>query len=251
MKIAISILTLSILLSSCAYHIGVINSNPNYSSTNYELTRLAVATASTNKLLGIGGLKKDALVLEAKKNLYAAYPLKKGQSYANMTVDFKNTFIFIYTSTMVTISADIVQIYEDEDLSNEYQPIFNQIREKQKILSGDISLGDTVMTYLLGIKYDNVVTKILPGDRCQVNTISGELTKFKELHKTDLFLIKDLYSGSFQFKIGQVVSIHSYDKRVNGTIVALGNISAIIEVEEEGKQIYLKRNYTAIRKIDS
>jgi hypothetical protein len=96
-------------LSSCAFHGGVISGSASISSKNFKTVNSAKGVANATRILGIGGLSKDALVAEAKKNLLEKYPLKDGQVLANITVDFKNTFILLYTQTKVTMTADIIE----------------------------------------------------------------------------------------------------------------------------------------------
>ena len=73
------------------------------------MVRMASGTASTTKIFGLGGLAKNALVLDAKKDLLQNSPLKEGQALANVTVDFKNSIIFFVITEKVTVTADIVE----------------------------------------------------------------------------------------------------------------------------------------------
>ena len=63
--------------------------------------------------MGIGGLSKDAIVYEAKTNLMHNRPLKKGEYYANVTVDFKRTAILFYASNEVFLHADVLTAHPD------------------------------------------------------------------------------------------------------------------------------------------
>lgn len=248
MKKSILIIPFVFLLGSCAFHSGVMTSNPNFTSPNHELTALAVGTASTEKIFGIGGLKKDALVLEAKKNLYAVYPLKKGQSYANTSVDLKKAFYLFFSKTTVTISADIVQIDNAENLSEEYQPIFSQIREDETVSLRDISLGDTVKNYFAGTSHDYVVNKILANDMYLLRSVTGEITKMKEVDRMKIFILKDITRNSVQLKINQEVLVpNSFGKPMNAKIEALGINEAIVEVIQKENVLHLKRRYSDIK----
>ena len=57
----------------------------------------------------IGGLEKNTLVADAKKDLLENYPLKENQALANITVDFKNSIVFFVIKTKVTITADVIE----------------------------------------------------------------------------------------------------------------------------------------------
>ncbi len=70
-------------------------------------------SASTMKVLGLGGLSKQALVAEARENLLKTNPpLAEGEILANITVDFKLSFIIIVSKTTVTVTADVIRFTE-------------------------------------------------------------------------------------------------------------------------------------------
>lgn len=100
------------LLQGCATHWGMMSGNASLSSDNFTMLKIATGTASTTKIIGIGGLGKDALVLSAKKDLLLNNPLKKGQALANVTVDFKTSIIFFIVTQKVTVTADIIEFNE-------------------------------------------------------------------------------------------------------------------------------------------
>lgn len=106
-----SIFTISfiIFLSSCATHWGTMSGSASLSSNNFKVVRMSTGTASTTKIFGFGGLAKDALVLEAKKDMMQNNPLREGQALANVTVDFKNSFMFFVNTNKVTVTADVVE----------------------------------------------------------------------------------------------------------------------------------------------
>ena len=243
----ISLISFALLLNACAFHNGVMISNPNFTSPDYVLSSLAIGTASTEKFLGIGGLKTDALVLEAKKNLYSNFPLKKGQSYSNLTVDFKKSFFIIYNKTIVTVSADIVQIDTAQNQIDQFQPIFNQVRKNQIFSFGDINLGDTIKTYSLNRVHDNIVIKILPNNRYAVSTIKNTKTKIKNVDRASIYITKDLKDDSFPFKINQEVSIEGIGLARKGKIIGIGINSAIIEERQGDSTIYVKRIYENLK----
>jgi len=106
------LLIIVIAVSSCAFHSGMMNDSASLHGQDFELVGMAVGQANTTHVLGIGGLDPDGLVLEAKRNMYNLFPLKKGQAYANISVDFKRSYFPIVNTTLATISADIVQFGE-------------------------------------------------------------------------------------------------------------------------------------------
>ncbi len=102
----------TLLLTSCAVHSGMMTGNANLGDDDFQVLTMGIGTANTTHVLGIGGLDKQALVYEAKKNLYRAYPLAKNQVYANVTVDFKRSYYILIYTTLATVTADVVQFGE-------------------------------------------------------------------------------------------------------------------------------------------
>ena len=103
-------LTIMLFLSSCATHNGFITGgSASLSSNNFKILKLANGEAKATRIFGIGGLGKKGLVAAAKKNLLENYPLKDGQTLANITVDFKNCYVFFINQTKVTMTADIIE----------------------------------------------------------------------------------------------------------------------------------------------
>lgn len=109
MKKILTFLSLAFLLTSCAFHMGSMNSSASLSSNNFKYVKLASGQAETIKFLGLGGLSKEGLVAEAKKNLLKNNPLKDGQALANIVVDFKYTYLLLLINTKAIITADIVE----------------------------------------------------------------------------------------------------------------------------------------------
>lgn len=131
----------SLCLTSCVTkRIGTISSSPASSNIRYE--DMAYGVSQANKFLGIGGASKDALILEAKRNLMKNRTLKANEQYANFTLDLKTTTWIICGQTKVTLSADIISFTND---SNVYS---NAYLEKLKTNQNQdlFSIGDSVMT---------------------------------------------------------------------------------------------------------
>jgi hypothetical protein len=99
---------MALLLSGCAFHEGAFNSGVAITNNQFRVVGIAEGQSSTTHIFGLGGLSKDALVQEAKRDLYSKYPLTKGMVLANVTVDFKRSYFFIAASTLVTVSGDVI-----------------------------------------------------------------------------------------------------------------------------------------------
>ena len=103
------------ILTSCALHNGYIQNSASLSSNNF--TYVAKDITGTSKvtyvmLIGgmFGGLKKESLIGNAKKDLLSKNQLKSNQALANITVSWKQTFVLPFTITQKCIlTADIVE----------------------------------------------------------------------------------------------------------------------------------------------
>lgn len=97
------------LFSSCAFHTGNFHPSASLTNGNYKLVKVASGHAQTYKIFGIGGLSAEAMVFDAKQDLYKHFPLKAGQVLANTTVDFKRGYYPFFTTTKVTLTGEIVE----------------------------------------------------------------------------------------------------------------------------------------------
>ena len=100
-----------------------IKDNFNYVKTN------VFASAECTYFLGLGGYAHEALVGEAKQNLYLKSGLENNQAYANITVNWKTqvTFLGFIVRRVCTVSADIVEFHSGQGLislaaSKKWQP---------------------------------------------------------------------------------------------------------------------------------
>ncbi|TAE86011.1 MAG: hypothetical protein EAY81_06070 [Bacteroidetes bacterium] len=148
---------------------------------------MAKGTAETSYIIGLGGLSKEALVYEAKKNLYSRYPLTKGMALGNVTVDFKTTWLLFVLKRKVHISADIID-FNPETLNVSYQgfytedstyfpartPSSNHNAYAMNLDNNKIKLADQVTFKLNGITYAGKVIAVdTYGIKCGYETPQG------------------------------------------------------------------------------
>jgi hypothetical protein len=111
-KITIPVIVI-LLLSGCAVHFGALESSVSLNQANFKVVKMASGSAQTKVVFGIGGLKQDALVAEAREDLTTKANLTEGQVLANLTMDYKTTFYPAYIPAVmiqkVTITADIIE----------------------------------------------------------------------------------------------------------------------------------------------
>ncbi len=101
------------LLSSCAAHFGALTSNVSLNQANFKVVTVASGSAQTKVVFGFGGLKREALVAEAKKDLLSKANLTENQVLANISLDYKTSFfpgfIPVVMIQKATVTADVVE----------------------------------------------------------------------------------------------------------------------------------------------
>lgn len=184
MRVLFFTLIVSLFTTSCAFHSGMMTGNAAITNSNFRYLGLAKGTVTTTHFLGVGGLKKDALIFEAKKDLLRRYPLRKGQALANVSVDMKRTFAFIVMKTRATVTADIVD-YNVSNVSNEFDEInaTHKIDDLQYSLVGCNTTDTVLFKYqgsyekglIMGFYSNYVKLKYFPGPGVDfVKSVSNE-----------------------------------------------------------------------------
>ena len=121
-------LSVVILLGSCATYQGALSSNAVIIDNKFRVIGVAVGESQSEKILGLGGLSRNAMVFEAKQNLYQQVKLLPGQALTNITVDFKNEFYFVYFRTKVTVTGEIIDFNgPDENADKNTYSIQNRL----------------------------------------------------------------------------------------------------------------------------
>tara|TARA_R110002050_G_scaffold300621_1_gene471011 strand:+ start:40656 stop:41429 length:774 start_codon:yes stop_codon:yes gene_type:complete len=183
MQKSLQLLFILFLFSSCAFHSGMMTGNASLTDANFQVVQLAVGHSKTVHIIGLGGLKSDAIVFEAKQDLLRNYPLKQGQVLANVSVDFKRSFYFVVGVTKVTVTADVVEFikpttgllydgiyYENLDLRDSTFVGFNLNDSVYAVVSGNIKkakiIGLTNSKIKVSYKHQNylVQNKVWPNN---------------------------------------------------------------------------------------
>lgn len=157
MKNLFLLIPVMLAFSSCAAHIGTISSSPADPCTKYN--DMAYGIAQTKRIAGIGGLRQDALVLEARRELVKNRPLVAGEQYANYTIDFKNSYFPFFVRSKVTVSADIICI-ECDTTGGLYSEIYKKKLFGQVYTNELFEVGDTV--YYSKRKQGTIVSLLSP-----------------------------------------------------------------------------------------
>ncbi len=221
------------LLTSCATHNGMISSSSLNKPVVYE--DIAYGVSQTNMILGFGGLSKDALILEAKKELINNRPLKENETYANFTVDFKRSFFPFYNSTKATMSADVVRFSADSQTAI-YSDLYKHKLTSKSLANTLFAIGDSV--YVDG-KKKVVIISIEGIDRVRVlfKTDGGNSkTKIIKTHK--IYTKNKAYKG---YKVGEMYiysrELKGREVKTSARIIAFG-LNKLMAKDGNDKLIY-------------
>ncbi|MGD1893470.1 MAG: DUF6567 family protein [Cyclobacteriaceae bacterium] len=145
------------LFTSCSYHVGTIGGGSAViTDSSFSHIDFAYGTARTVNVLGIGGNQKDALVLEAKRNLYQNYKLQPKQAIGQTVVDFKRTIFLPVLITKVTVSAEIIDFSSNTQGAETFTENLNEFTGTKKsggfvpgTIVSYVSRGDTLKARIL------------------------------------------------------------------------------------------------------
>lgn len=150
-------------------------------NSNSEIVDFAIGEAQAVRVFMIGGLNSKTLVKDAKEDLYSRYPLKKGQAYANVVVDFRTAFFIVVDVTTATVSADIVNL-DTTTVSADFQNVFtNSMGQAESYLYADLWVqpGDSVLLYSAGKTEKVKVREILWEKKVSVLTADNRLIRIR------------------------------------------------------------------------
>ncbi len=250
MKKIIYSLLIIVFTSSCAFHQGMMTGSASISNGKFSIVDFATGTATTKQIFGIGGLNSDALVLEAKRNLYINHPLKRGQALANLTVDFKREFYFIIFKTRVTITAEVVD-FNLAPTDQAFEQINKKIIRSMPTNLRNFNIGEIILITLndnrkdariIGFKNETVIV--------QYNS-NNNLLKTKKLNLNKIFKTKisskniELYG----YQINQVVQFETDNFiKKEGKIVGLNNTHAWVEYQNIKKLDWISVTLASLEK---
>ncbi|MEN0006719.1 MAG: DUF6567 family protein [Bacteroidota bacterium] len=236
-----AIILIIVGLNSCAYHSGLMTGNASLSNAEFSVIDFAIGSAETIKVFGFGGLKSDALVLEAKRNLYENYPLDRGQALANVTVDFKREYYLFWSKLKVIVSADIIDFNEVDQQNlkspskvlgmekNSEKEFFNIGDEILFLLSDDYEKGaiTDINKKTLTIRYFDAKDRLRTVKQLKTQayhrTSQPDLMNFdiNETVKTPISVVNDRGASSYEYK--------------DVLIIGLGKENALIEYVDINK----------------
>jgi hypothetical protein len=132
-----------LILSSCAFHNGSLNTSTNDEPVVHK--DIAIGVSQTIKIFGIGGVSKDALIFQARQNMINYRPLESEEEFNNVSIDIKNTFLLIGQKTKVTIIADVVEPKDSVSQSSYTDLYLRKSRNGMEHIDTLLTIGDTVI----------------------------------------------------------------------------------------------------------
>ena len=220
------------LIASCATHQGTINMSAIDKNIIYQ--RTAIGISQSHRVLGIGGLTRDALIYEAKKELYKNFPIQANEAYMNFILDIKKSHFILYSQTKITITADIVDLTGDSVTQPFSKNYINQLENSDLYKPKFFEIGDSI---IFDIDKKGVIISF-PRDKyvtIQYITQKGTL-QMKNMSVYDIYTCKKNYG---KYKIGD---IFIYEIMINKElvskaweIVAIGENSLMIKSPEYRK----------------
>jgi hypothetical protein len=126
-KTSFLVLLLIVLgFSSCVVnHIGNAGQNIPPLGTNYKILTMASGKASATRFLGIETQNRVALTAEAMQNMFLRYPLSKGQTFAFLNVDSRNSFSFLGNKTTIAVTAFVIEASDSMTSDKDMTLLFN------------------------------------------------------------------------------------------------------------------------------
>lgn len=224
------ILSISACLSSCAFHYGSIGSSSSSEDLYYH--DIALGFSQTKQFFNIGGNAKDALVLQAKKNLAANRPLKPGERYANYVVDFKVKYVPFLRHLECTVSADVVS--ESDGKLEPFSELYIRKTGSYTDKTGLFSVGDTV--HVAEVEY--VVVGFRSDKRLTLAATKNFQTRYVNKKKKTVTSQIESYRG---YQLGDTVLVNGLKQRVSGFL-----IDKIETANRSGT--YYKTSYTDVKK---
>lgn len=237
--------SLALLISSCAYHSGMITASQLNNKVSYRYEDVAVGYSKATYFFGLGGLHKDALLNDAKRNLYLSYPLKPNQVMDNITLDRKVTYILPFSKVEMILVADVVELDSGHQISKSGAYVETLARSTAKSI-GYLSNYEPVLLQENGKAYSGRVVSINKGKATVFYVNSDGLIRVGNKSYGDVYKISNL--EELQTKIGYALGYEytfslprsgniSYNLR--GKVIGMNSDRLLIENQSGARSIRL------------
>lgn len=179
-----------------------------------------------------------------KVEMYRNYPLAAGQMYANITVDYKRSFYLIVVTTMVTVSADVIQFNPSEAQKDQHVfsdqmggpmaiPMAGKIENS---MSDYLEIGKDVGILTMGKLKSMTLTNQLGKKRYELVTSDSSTYIFDN---KSIYLIDEVgYDFQHGFSVGDQVQWLLRGETKTGMIVGVNEKMVVIKNEDQLIEIW-------------
>jgi hypothetical protein len=228
---------LFLLFQSCAFHYGSVESTISNSNQSYKYIDVAAGYSKVNYFMGLGGLGKDMLASEAVRNMRMSVPLESNQTYENIVLNYKATWIGPFLKMEAMAVADVVEWKEGCNV--EFSEAYKGLVSKNTVESyGNLNI------------YDKIVVvegqDLIEGRIVSLNKKAGMIFyidsrgryKFRKFALKYLFWNDDRTTEKHAYKVGDIVVYtptgadpYRYHNYSEGIIIALNNSYAVVNTD--------------------
>lgn len=217
LKFSVLVLIFSIFIGCVASHKGSMSGSASLAAPNFIYKKQNVyGKAQATYFLGIGGVARQSLVFEAKKDMLEKNPLLPNQALANITVSYKSTGFLglIITTVNCIVSADIV----------EFVPIQSNFTQSQN-LTPEVPYN---ISSSVDFKADNKDNEKYLNEPIKVDDKVRSINKDNK--ENEIYLNESI-------KVGDKVRVINYfSKPVEGKVVEIKKGDYIVEyIRSDGK----------------
>jgi len=207
-----------LFFSSCAMHNGLTyNSNTHntevvLSKKNFKVVARVKGESKATYILGFGGLSKNALIAEAKEDMLSKADIIGGsKAIINETVEIKNSFYLIVWENKVTVSANIIEFYNDES----------------EVKTTDLNKKPIVEPQIL--KNDGISETSVKNEKVEVSK-----TENKSFKVGDKVKFNDDTSNDINY--GKIVEL-----KEKSVVIELLQFGQLVRVEKKNNEVWLRK----------
>lgn len=202
---------IAFFFTSCAVHQGTFAPGPYVENSIYN--DIAIGVSQTYKVFGVGGVRYDALVLQAKHQMQLSRPLGIDEEYANVTVDVKHTNWPFVIQTKVTVSADVLKISQDS-IGSKFSELYLKKIGGFNPQNELFSIGDTVLF--------NKVSKGVVLSFVDENKLRIQVVTDKKTLRTKVYSADKVYSLAKPFKGVSIGDVYTFEESSKGGNIKYG-----------------------------
>ena len=245
----IYVLTLILIVSSCAIHNGNITTFDNTNTTSKDFKDIAIGYSKANYLLGVGGLKQKSLIYDAKRKLNS-YKLEPGQSFSNLVLDTRTTNFLLFQRREAFVYADVVQTDTAQTVNySENFRLYNPIQQEKQLTLNE----DVIYYHKNQIHKAKVIRLNSNAAKLFRVTPNGDIKLVRKHYKYIFKTKNDAYEKNHDYTVNDTVKFHLHYSNTEirpsaGVIIGLNEKSALIR---RASKLYSCIDIKELRKFDT